>query len=627
MIGLVVNDTPGTQVMRSLPYIVAAFSGLAIISGGIAGAVRARRVDMNILMLIAVLGAIALGEFAEAAVVIFLNGVGEYLQALSLARTRGSIRDLMSLTPPEARVITPGGEKDVPLPDVGIGSLITVRVGERIPLDGVVIGSTAIVDEAPITGESLPVERIAGEAVYAGSLVTGSPIRVETTATEDDSMLARIVHLVQEAQDRKAPHEAFIDRFAAVYTPIVVGIAVAIIVVPALISALSPVTAAPLGSWVYRALTLLVIACPCALVISTPVTFVSAITRAAREGILIKGGAFLELGAQVDTVALDKTGTLTGGEPVVTRIEGSEGYSADRILALAAALEASSTHPLARAIEVHAEDSGLKIPSATDVVETPGFGVEGFVEGEPYRLGRVHGEPLSEAVELLSARGETVVALSSGSRVLGLLALADAIRQEAGDAVEELSTGAHGMHVVMLTGDGEPVAQRIAADAGVGTYEASLLPADKTRVIESLRADGATVAMVGDGINDAPALAAADVGIAMGSAGSDTALEVADVALMRDDLRALPRFFGLSRSAMLVVRQNIALALGAKLVVMALAIVGLADMWMAVFADTGIAVIVILNGMRLMLGAPAVARTGATPDGTEMMESLHVGRS
>ena len=600
--------------------------GLAIMAGGAitwrraAVSLAARTLDMNVLMTIAVSGAAAIGEWGEGATVIFLFALGGVLESRSVARTRRSIRELMALAPERARVLRAGAEREVAPEEVSLGEVIVVRPGERVPLDGVITVGASAFDESPITGESVPADRAEGDRVFAGSLNTTGRVEVRTTAGAGETTLARIVDLVEAAQASRAPVQRFVDRFSRWYTPVVIAGALALAFgAPALGQAGAPWPGfEALPDWIYRALVLLVVSCPCALVVSTPVAIVSAITRATRDGVLVKGGAFLELAGQTRAVVFDKTGTLTEGRPAVAEVVPLAEQTAEEALWLAAALEAHSTHPLARAVAAAGAEGAADI-TVDALVETPGRGVEGVADGVPLVVGNVAfvtertaaaaasaaasatGEALERAAALEDA-GLTVLALARtgpDAALLALIGLADTIRPDAGSTTGALR--ASGIeHLVMLTGDNEHAAARVAAAAGVPEYRARLLPDGKTVAVAELREQHGVVAMVGDGINDAPALAAADIGIAMGAAGSDTAIETADVALMRDDLAALPGFFALGRATMTNIRQNIALSLGVKAVVLALAVTGHATLWMAVFADTGVALIVIANGLRLL---------------------------
>lgn len=605
-------------------YTAAALAGLAFILPLAAASLGRRKADMNVLMSIAVVGALVMGvaealgghveidTFRDAAIVIFLDQVGEWLEGWSMRRSRGSVEGLMELAPEIAHVVGPDGQtSDVALASVEEGQKVRVLPGERVPLDGTVVAGDSSFDEAPVTGESVPQDKGVGATVYGGSLNTVAPVTVRVTSRADSGTLARIVSMVQGAQAQKAPYEAFVDRFAAVYTPAVVAVACAVgIGVPlcfTLLSAAGLAAAPDWGAWIWRALTLLVIACPCALVISTPVSFVSAISHAARMGVLVKGGAYFDIGSKVDAVAFDKTGTLTAGAPEVVCVTPVGSASREHVLALACALERESTHPLAAAVCVAAEESGAATLAASQVRETAGNGMTGAVDGASVLVGKPAfaervaslGPQALQAVDDAAAQGATALVVVEDGSAVGVIAVADSVRETTPEAVARL----HAMGIrdtVMLTGDNARVAAAVGRRVGVSDVAAELLPHDKVVRVEELRSRGRTVAMVGDGINDAPALAAADLGVTMGAAASDTALEVADVALLSGDLERLPSFFSLSRRCMAVVRENIAFAIAVKVAVLVLAVLGVAGMGAAIFADTGVALIVVLNGMRLM---------------------------
>jgi len=601
-------------------YLLAVLMGFSLLGPRALASVRARSVDMNVLMMIAVVGAFGIGAFSEAATVVFLFALGGWLESRALARTRSSIRDLMSLAPQMARVRRGAQVVEVDPDDVSVGEVIIVRPGERIALDGVIALGFSAVDEAPITGEPIPADKSLGDPVYAGSLNTSGLLEVTVTAEAAGSTLARIVFQVEEAQAARAPVQLVVDRFSRVYTPLAVGLAVVIAVGgPLITSAVQGTPVADLAvwsEWFYRSLVVLVAACPCALVISTPVTLVSAISRAARDGVLVKGGAFLEQAARVRAVAFDKTGTLTAGRPTVRRVHAEGGLDADEILALAASLEANSTHPLARAVLAEAQRVELSQLQATEVVEQPGRGVSGTVAGKQFHLvSPIFAEELvrippslATLIEEAENAGMTILVLAEDCHApLGFLGVADAARKEAPAAIAALHRGGI-EHLVMLTGDNERTAAAVAHRLGLSTHMARLLPADKVAAVQRLQERWGVVAMVGDGVNDAPALAAADIGIAMGAAGSDTALETADVALMADDLTALPGFFALGRRTLAIIRQNVAFSVAIKIVVLVAAVFGYANMWLAVFADTGVALLVIANGMRLLARSSAGSR-------------------
>lgn len=572
----------------------------------------ARTVDMNGLMTIAAVGALAIGEYAEAAVATFLFTVGEALETYTADRARGAVRALMDLRPAEATRLTEEGEERVLVEALAVGDRLLIRPGERVPADGRVLEGRSTLNQATITGEGMPVDKGPGDEVFAGTVNGAGALVVGVTRVAEDSTLARIVRLVTEAQEQRAPSQRFVDRFARIYTPAVVAVAALVAAVPPLVGWGVPL------DWVYRALTLLVIACPCALVISTPVAMVSGLTAAARAGVLIKGGVHLEQLARVRAVAFDKTGTLTRGEPRLVdgqcadhdpRLAPRECVACLDMLAKAAAVERRSEHPLAQAV-VEAADAlgvGERYRPAEAVEAAAGQGVRGRVEGHEVAVGShafVHGagEPgeFCRLVEAAAANGQTAVVVADlccGQRAYGLIA--DTLREEAASVLAELKRlGVR--QTVMLTGDNPATAEAVARAVGVDEVRAGLLPQEKVAAVGELLAAYGTVAMVGDGVNDAPALARASVGIAMGAAGSDVALETADVALMGDDLRGLPAAVRISRRALRAVRQNVALALATKGLFLALAVAGLATLWMAVFADVGVSLLVILNGMRVM---------------------------
>ncbi|MFU8890570.1 MAG: heavy metal translocating P-type ATPase [Anaerosomatales bacterium] len=590
---------------------VAAYAA-AIVSGGwlvfrrAIASVRSRSMDMNVLMTVAVLGAAGIGEWAEGAAVVFLFSIGGMLESRSLARTRRSIRDLMDLSPQVARVLRADVEAEIPADEVVPGETMVVRPGERVALDGTVVAGSSAVDESPITGESVPVDKSAGDAVFAGSLNTSGRLEVTVTAAAPDSTLARIIFMVEEAQSAKAPSQQLVDRFSRYYTPAVVVLAVLIALVPPAAGALLGQAWGGFGEWFYRALVMLVVSCPCALVISTPVSIVSAITRATRDGVLVKGGVHLESAARIRAVAFDKTGTLTCGTPEVTDVIALDDGDTARVLNVAAILEGHTNHPIARAV-VRAADTGNGRLAVSEYEDVPGGGVRGVVGGVRYAVGNpafavsagAAAAGIAADVERLENHGRTVLVLVEDGRPTGIIGVADQVRPEARPAVAELLRGTIG-HAVMLTGDNERTAAAVAEQAGVAEYRARLLPHGKVDAVNRLQERYGPVAMVGDGINDAPALAASDLGIAMGAAGSDTALETADVALMSDDLNQLARFFDLGRRTVAIIRQNVAVSVLVKFAVLILAMTGTATLWMAVFADTGVSLLVTLNGMRLL---------------------------
>ena len=625
-------------------YVAATLAGGVLVArAGWAALIATRSFDINLLMTIAALGALAIGEYAEGATVVFLFALGNALEGYTMDRARRSIRQLMQLAPATALVLrpsarpadaqdhqhpTPGSQAElrgsfdevrVPIGQVRVGETIAIRPGDRVPLDAVVLAGTSAVNQAPITGESMPVEKSAGAELYAGSINGTGALEARVTRVANDSTLARIIHLVEEAQSQKSRAQRFVDVFARRYTPAVIVLAVLVALLPPLLAG------GAWALWFYRALVLLVIACPCALVISTPVSIVSAISAAARAGVLFKGGASLEAAGRLRAIAFDKTGTLTAGKPVVTDVDPIEGGSlrlAERrdqstvynlqsaMLSLAAAVERRSTHPLARAIVAAAEARGLAIPAASGHQMSGGRGASALVEGRAALVGNraLFGGQLIPA-ELdaryaeLERSGRTAMLVCYDGAFLGVLAAADQARPESRAAVAALRRQGIA-HIGMLTGDAAAVAARVADEVVVDEARAGLLPEQKLAAIGELAARYGSVAMVGDGVNDAPALARATVGIAMGAAGSDAALETADVTLMSDDLGKLPFAIGLSRAARRVIMQNVVFALAVKAVFLAATLLGAATLWMAVFADTGAALIVIANGMRLLRYRP-----------------------
>ncbi|MBI3912335.1 MAG: cadmium-translocating P-type ATPase [Armatimonadetes bacterium] len=556
--------------------------------------------DINFLMTIAVVGAIAIGEWVEAASVVLLFGIAETLEAWSLDRTRHAIEALIELSPPRVTVRRDAREVSVPVESAHVGETMLVHPGERVPLDGVVIRGESSINEAPITGESVPVEKGPGDEIYAGTLNEQGFLEARITRDFSQSAIARVVQLVEEAQARRSPTEQLVDRFAGYYTP-------AIMLLAALLATIPPfLLGQPFHVWFKTALTLLIIACPCALVISTPVTVVSVLARAARDGTLVRGGTYLERLAQARVVAFDKTGTLTRGEPVVTDIIPLDQMDADQLLALAARLELRSEHALARAILHRARHQGLAVQPPTIFEALAGQGAEALLDSTVYRIGKaslfrpgaIPPEARERALEL-QRQGKTAVFLGTPDRALGILAIADTTREVARQAVEELrNLGIR--RVVMLTGDNPNTARAIAEDLGITDYFAELLPADKVDAVLRLTEEHGNVVMVGDGINDAPALAAASVGVAMGAAGTDVALETADVALMSDDLTRLPLLIRLSRRALATIRFNIGLSLAVKAGFIALVLLWEPHLWLAVVADMGTSLAVIANALRLL---------------------------
>jgi Cd2+/Zn2+-exporting ATPase len=591
--------------------IAPALFAAAVLTGGIytvrraLSAARAFTLDINVLMLVAVVGAAAIGEWSEAATVVFLFALAQLLEARSMDRARRAIRALMDLAPADALVRRQGDEVRVAVDDVAVGEVIVVRPGQKIPLDGDVVAGESHVNQAPVTGESLPADKRPGDRVFAGTINGRGALEIRVTRLKRDSTLVRIIHLVERAQAQRAPTQAFVDRFAKYYTPAVLILALVVAAVPPLAAYGS--ASAGFETWLYRALVLLVISCPCALVISTPVSIVSALAAAARRGVLIKGGIHLERTGTIQCVAFDKTGTLTRGVLDVVDVVTVDGLSRHEVVRLAAALAARSHHPIDRAILRHATDEGMVVTPAEAVHSMPGLGAEGRIDGHVICVGshrlfeerRLCSPDLERHLVGAAAGGRTAVLVAQDERPVGIIAVADRVRESGAGAVDLLRQ--HGIaHLVLLTGDNEATARNLARELGLDEFHAELLPEDKVAAVHRLRARYGAVAMIGDGVNDAPALAAADVGIAMGVAGSDVALETADVALMADELLKLPYTVRLSRATLRNIKANIAVSLGLKGIFLALALAGMATLWMAVIADMGASLLVIANGLRLL---------------------------
>jgi Zn2+/Cd2+-exporting ATPase len=595
----------GWATLDVRPTLSAACFVAAAVAGGVyparraLAAVRSRTLDINVLMVVAVLGALALGDWFEAASVVFLFAVAQWLEVRTLERARQAIRALIDLAPPEATVKRHGHEHRVSVDEIQVGDEIVVRPGDKVPLDGEIVAGQTDVNEAPITGESLPVDKVPGDDVYAGTINGRGALEVRVTRLHRDTRLSRIIHLVEAAQAQRAPVQTFVDRFARIYTPAVLAIAAAVALVPVLAGG-DP------RECVYRALVLLVISCPCALVISTPVSIVAALAGAARAGVLIKGGAHLERLAGVKVVAFDKTGTLTRGHPAVVDVIPLDGCTRRDVLERAAAVEARSEHPVARAILQQAAEEGIRARPAANVEALLGLGAEGDLEVGRVLVGseRLFAQRgfAVDSGELLAAHrraGRTLVLVASADRVIGAIAIADPPRTSAREAVELLRH--QGIrHVSMLTGDQDDTARALVADLGLDDHRAQLLPEQKHAAVRELRAAHGPILMVGDGVNDAPALAAADVGVAMGAAASDAALETADVALMSDELLKLPYALRLARATLFNIKTNVAISLVLKAAFLIMAVAGVATLWMAILADTGASVIVVANALRLL---------------------------
>ena len=600
-------------------WMVALLALVAVLLSGITTyrkgwiALRNGNLNINALMSIAVTGALLLGQWPEAAMVMVLFTIAELIEAKSLDRARNAIKGLMQLAPERATVLQADGNwLEVAAKTVALGAHIRIKPGERIALDGKIISGRSAINQAPITGESLPVDKAEGDPVFAGTINESGSFDYAVTATAGDSTLARIIHAVEEAQGARAPTQRFVDQFARIYTPVVFAIAVGVAVLPPLFMG------GEWLAWVYKALVLLVIACPCALVISTPVTIVSGLAAAARQGILVKGGVYLEGGRKLLWIALDKTGTITHGKPAQTDFEVVNGNDEAQVRSLAASLASRSDHPVSRAVTEAAKRDEVPLLDVQGFEALPGRGTQGLINGNHYYLGNhrlIHelgqcSDELEARLSALETQGKTVILLASAdvatgvvgltgvTGVMGLFAMADTVKDSSRQAIADLH--ALGIKTIMLTGDNVHTAKAIAAQVGIDEAQGDLLPDDKLKVIEDKLGKGGAVGMVGDGINDAPALARADIGFAMGAAGTGTAIETADVALMDDDLRKLPRFVRLSRKTHALLVQNIVLALGIKAVFLLLTLTGTGTMWMAVFADVGASLLVVANGLRLV---------------------------
>ncbi|MDR7071065.1 Cd2+/Zn2+-exporting ATPase [Fictibacillus barbaricus] len=602
IMGWLAGEMYGENALFSIiPYVLAIMiGGYRLFLTGFKNLIRFD-FDMRTLMTIAIIGASLIGEWGEGAMVVILFAISEALESYSMDKARQSIRSLMDIAPKEALIRRGHHELMINVDDIQIGDIMIVKPGQRIAMDGRVIKGISAVNQAAITGESIPATKEKDDEVFAGTLNEEGLLEIEVTKRVDDTTIAKIIHLVEEAQAERAPSQAFVDRFAKYYTPVIIFVALLVAVVP-------PLFDGDWQKWIYQGLAALVVGCPCALVISTPVSIVTAIGNAARNGVLIKGGIHLEELGSIKAIAFDKTGTLTKGIPVVTDIE-VEGNETE-VLSLAAALEKASQHPLASAIVKKGEDLGgsfshLQVDHFTSVT---GKGIKGSINNEAYYVGSpswfieraVQGiESYGEKIKVLQNQGKTVMMFGNNERVLALIAVADEVRESSFDVIKQLD--AQGIKkTIMLTGDNKGTAEAIGKAVGVKEIHAELLPHEKLDKIKALRKTYGKVAMVGDGVNDAPALAAATVGVAMGGAGTDTALETADIALMADDLRKLPFTVKLSRKALAIIKQNITFSLGIKLLALLLVVPGWLTLWIAIFADMGATLIVTLNSLRLL---------------------------
>lgn len=559
--------------------------------------------DMKTLMTIAVIGAAFIGEWGEGATVVILFAISEALETYSMDKARQSIRSLMDIAPREALIRRGNQEMMISVDEILIGDIMIVKPGQKIAMDGIVLKGTSAINQAAITGESVPVAKTIDDEVFAGTLNEEGLLEVKVTKHVDDTTIAKIIHLVEEAQAERAPSQAFVDRFAKYYTPVIMLIALGVAVIP-------PLLGADWNTWIYQGLAVLVVGCPCALVVSTPVSIVTAIGNAARNGVLIKGGIHLEEMGSIKAIAFDKTGTLTKGVPVVTDYLPEDGATNEQ-LKIIAALENGSQHPLASAIMKKAEEENLDYKSVdiTEFTSITGKGIQGDINGETYFVGSPNlfeeiltdgiRSELKEKIETLQSQGKTVMVAGTSSEITALIAVADEVRETSQTVIQKL----HSLGIektIMLTGDNSRTANAIGKQVGVSDIKAELLPHDKLNYIKDLRQEFNRVSMVGDGVNDAPALAASTVGVAMGGAGTDTALETADIALMADDLGKLPFTVKLSRKALAIIKQNITFSLGIKLVALLLVIPGWLTLWIAIFADMGATLLVTLNSLRLL---------------------------
>ena len=599
---------PGTPWLATLLFAVGTLTGGALVFPHALESLRKLRLDMNVLMTVAVAGAWFIGEGAEGAAVVFLFAFAELLESWSVGRARRAIKSLLALTPETALRKREGAEpEEVPAGEVKPGEIILVRSGQRVPLDGEVATGSSAINQAPITGESVPVEKKPGDPVFAGTINGEGSLEVRVTKAAGDSTLARIIKMVEEAEEQKAPTQRFVDQFAKIYTPAVFVLAIFVAVLPPLLGW------GTWSEWGYRALVLLVIACPCALVIATPVSIVSGLTTLARRGVLIKGGAFLEAVGKLRALAVDKTGTITQGRPQVAEVIPWNGTSEDDLLRWAAAIDTHSTHPLAEAVTAAAKARGLSITPAGNYQSKTGRGAEAVIGGHPHFIGNhkmahergVCSPQVEAKLAEIESRGQSLAVLGHtphegcAGKVLGILAIGDTMRPEVPEALKMLH--AIGLEkVVMLSGDNQRTASAIAKQAGIDEARGDLMPDQKVEHIKELVKTYQYVGMIGDGVNDAPALAVASVGIAMGAVGSDTAIETADMALMNDDLRKLADAIAVGRRTVRIIQFNVGFAITVKAVFLILAFTGHASLWMAILADTGATLLVIANALRLM---------------------------
>tara|TARA_R110002096_G_scaffold434832_5_gene658267 strand:- start:73569 stop:75695 length:2127 start_codon:yes stop_codon:yes gene_type:complete len=598
--GMAVTEHARPLVVTAL-YLAAVGAGLFRVVPKALLALQRLRPDMNLLMTIAVAGAIALGEWFEAGTVAFLFALSLSLEAWSVGKARRAVEKLLSLAPPTVNLKDGSGTTEVTPDSVGIGAIFVVQPGERFALDGIIVEGSSDVDQAPITGESERVPKDEGDEVFAGTINGNGSLEVRSTKLASDTTLAHVIEMVGEARKDRSNSERWVERFARIYTPVVFAAAALVALGPPLLLGQS------FEPWIYRALVLLVIGCPCALVIATPVAIVAGLAAAARNGVLVKGGQYLEIPASIQVVAMDKTGTLTEGKPQVVSVEPLNDHTSEQLLAIAAAVESKSEHPIARAILQHAKEQGASLPPCSDVQIVPGKGTRGTVDGKRYWLGshrwleerEQETSDIHRALEERSDAGRSVVVVGTEDHVCGFITLADKLRSDSKAAVTALHAAGI-KRVAMLTGDNEGTAIAIATEVGIDDVRAELLPADKVAAIESLERDYGAVAMIGDGINDAPALARSSLGIAMGVMGTDVAVETADVALMTDDMSKLAWLIGHSKRTLGIIRQNTSFALGIKVVFVVLTFTGVASLWGAIAADMGASLLVVANALRLL---------------------------
>ncbi|AIT09318.1 metal ABC transporter ATPase [Candidatus Francisella endociliophora] len=602
-----IGDEAGSQtspLVSQVSYILAIFFGSWFVFPKAFSAIKRFDADMNLLMVIAILGAIIIGQFFEAAVVSFLFAFSLLLESWSVGNARSAITKLMNLTPDTALVYCCHDKQfeEKPIAEINVGKRVLIKPGQKIALDGVIIKGNSFINQAPITGESIPVEKNINDEVFAGSINGNATIEIKTTKTADNSSVAKIIQAVEHAQSKRSESEKWVDKFARVYTPTMIIFALIVAIIPPLLLADSWL------KWIYQALVILVIACPCALVISTPISIVSSLARAARNGILIKGGSFIEIPAKLKAIAFDKTGTLTQGKPSVTNILATNNFSEHQLIAIAASLENSVDHPIAKAIIDHANNNSINFANAANTNVISGKGISGEVNNSQFWLGShafAHeknlclDEALHQQASQLGNDGYTLIFVGDNHKMLGAIAIQDTIKTNIRDSLAQLKELGISQ-TIMLTGDNTGTAKTISKQAGIDTFYAEFLPEDKVSKVEEIVNKYKSVAMIGDGINDAPALARSNLGIAMGAIGNDIAIETADIALMSDDIAKLPWLIKHSRRTLKIIKQNITFAIAIKAIFISLAMVDLATLWMAIAADMGATFIVIINSLRLL---------------------------